>query len=257
MHKAFKFFKYFFLAILFLITLAGCSYLWLDKPLPKGRVGPEAEALADRMLAAVNSEAWDSLALVEWTFPGGHSFIWDRKKNWVEVKWGERKVQIAPDLVQGVAFRKGELVKGKQAEKLVQKAHQLFWNDSYWLAAFTKIRDPGTERAVVNTEEGPALLVSHHSGGVTPGDAYLWMLDESGRPKAWQMWTQIVPIGGLEFTWEGWTALPNGAMVATDHHNFLLNVNLTGLNTGNSLMEMGYPDTLFQPLMKKVDRYGS
>ena len=33
-------------------------------------------------------------------------------------------------------------------------------------------------------------------GGVTPGDTYLWILDDSGRPVAWRVWVKILHIPG-------------------------------------------------------------
>jgi hypothetical protein len=46
--------------------------------------------------------------------------------------------------------------------------------------------------------------VTYTSGGVTPGDSYLWILDENDRPIAWKFWVQKIPIGGLESSWGDW-----------------------------------------------------
>jgi hypothetical protein len=92
-----------------------------------------------------------------------------------------------------------------------------------------KVRDPGTERKVVNTKMGKGLLVTYTSGGVTPGDSYLWILDQNNRPVKWKMWVSIIPLGGLEFTWEDWQK-HEGAWFAPTHVGPLgASVNLTDL----------------------------
>ena len=85
-----------------------------------------------------------------------------------------------------------------------------------------KVFDKGVERRLVTTEtnEG-ALLVTYTSGGSTPGDSYLWHLDKDGKPKSFQMWVDILPIDGLEATWENWTTTDTGALLPT-FHKFLI-----------------------------------
>ena len=109
------------------------------------------------------------------------------------------------------------MLEGKEKEKAIQTAWSLFANDSFWLVAPYKIRDSGTSRKVIILENGEkGLLVTYSSGGVTPGDSYLWILDEDGRPKSWKMWVKIIPVGGLEFTWENWQQ-QGGAWFAPIH----------------------------------------
>ena len=77
--------------------------------------------------------------------------------------------------------------------------------------------DKGVERRLVKTEDGTkALLVTHTSGGVTPGDSYLWLLDEAYRPTAFKMWVSIIPIGGVKATWEEYKTI-EGVPFATLH----------------------------------------
>lgn len=188
----------------------------LHKPLPEGESGPEAEALADRVLEAINYTAYDTLEIISWSYPRGHHYSWDKKHNRVQVMWDHYEVHLNPDSLTGTAYANGVLLQGEDEADAVWKAWKLFANDSFWLVAPFKIRDPGTKRAVVKTERGDALLVTYTSGGVTPGDSYLWILDENFRPVTWQLWVKIIPIGGLAFSWEHWEQ-HQGAWFALGH----------------------------------------
>jgi hypothetical protein len=177
----------------------------------------EAEQLADKMLDAIGKDAYDSLTLIEWSFPRGHHFVWEKTINRVTASWGVHTVVFYPDELTGDAYKGGQKVSDPQLSKdLVQEAWALFANGSFWLVAPFKVRDPGTTRQKVETENGSGLLVTYSSGGVTPGDSYLWILDESGKPVAWKMWVSILPVKGLEFSWEG-GAVHQGVWLAPLH----------------------------------------
>lgn len=206
---------------------------------PQGTVGPEADALAERMLEAVNQTAWDSTHYVQWTFTGNHHYIWDRQNDQVEVRWSNNRVLLHTPTQEGHAWQDGEAVSGDAADNLRETAWSFFCNDSFWLLAFNKVFDPGTERSLVPQPDGSAaLLVTYDQGGVTPGDSYLWILNEDGLPAAWKMWVSVIPVGGLKFTWENWIELSTGAMVALDHKNQLANVALTNVRGGTSLQDL-------------------
>ena len=96
-----------------------------------------------------------------------------------------------------------------------------------------KAFDPGTSRALLKLPNGnDGLLVHYNSGGVTPGDTYLWHLDENGLPVAWQMWVGIIPVGGMQFSWEDWTNPPLPRL-AQQHNGSLLSV---------PILELAFPD---------------
>ena len=104
------------------------------------------------------------------------------------------------------------------AEELITKATNYFNNDSFWLVAPYKIFDKGTERRLITLKNGKkALLVSYTTGGTTPGDSYLWHLDENGKPKSFQMWVDILPINGLTATWSDWVTTESGAQLPNFH----------------------------------------
>jgi hypothetical protein len=109
-------------------------------------------------------------------------------------------------------------VHNEKADELIEQATTFFNNDSFWLVAPYKVFDEGTERRIATTKNGEeGLLITYTSGGTTPGDSYLWLLDESGKPKSFRMWVDILPIGGLEASWSDWTTTESGAQLPTFH----------------------------------------
>lgn len=254
-----KLFRFLGITTLVFIVVGFVGYLILNKSLPEGQEGPEAEALAeqltDNMLKAVNAEAWEGVNVIRWSFPRGHDFVWDRKRNFVEVKWDENRVLVAPESGHGIAYINDAPQEGEAGEELVKEGRHNFWNDSFWLCAFTKVKDPGTTRKPVDLgDEGQGLLVTYHTGGDTPGDSYLWKFDENGRPVSWQMWVKLIPIGGLEFTWEEWGPLHNGAMLAFNHGSMIYDITLTNVKSGDNLEAVGAPADLFAELESIINQ---
>ncbi len=221
------------------------GFLIVDESLPQGNQGPEAEALAEKMLNAIGHEQWDEIPIISWSFRGEHYFVWDKKNHCALVEWDDYSVALNLNGVTG-KVRKGDAeIFGDEAENAVQTAYAFWCNDSFWLNAPAKIKDGGTVRKIVKYDQGPdRLLVQYMSGGVTPGDAYLWELNEEYLPVSYKMWVSIIPIGGVEATWEGWTDF-DGAMIATSHKLGPLEIPLTDLKTGNSLSDFGLSDSLF------------
>lgn len=190
----------------------------MNKPLPKGSSGPEADALARKMVSAVNDTAWDQVNVISWDFVGGVKHLWDRKRMLDRVQWSDNEVFINLSTKTGKAFKNGKEVFDKDAEALLNSAWERWVNDAFWLNPVVKAFDDGVTRSVVQLEDGSeGLMVSYSSGGVTPGDAYLWELDENFRPVAWQLWVKIVPVGGIRFTWEDWQQTTEGAWLSATH----------------------------------------
>ena len=236
--------------ILILIALLAILFFIYNEPKPEGQKRPEAEALAQKMQSAINQTAWDSTKYIHWTFKGMHSFLWDKERHFVQVTWGDKKVLLNTKTVTGRAYVNGVEEIGPGADKMVQSAWSFFCNDSFWLNAPAKAFDPGTERSIVKLEDGrEALMVSYTSGGVTPGDSYLWILDETGLPESWKMWVKIIPVGGVEFSWEQWETLNTGAKIATFHEG-LLDLDISDLKAAMDLNGMGLSEDPFLALEK-------
>ncbi|WP_421889383.1 hypothetical protein [Marinoscillum sp.] len=214
MKKAVKVSLILMLSLLVILLIA---WTMVNEPLPEGESGPRAEALADRMLLALNDSAYQQLEQISWRYPRGpHEYDWYRQKDTVEVRWEDKRVLFCTSTLDGSAFLGNKALSGSQKEKALYTAWDFFANDSFWLIAPFKVKDPGTERKIVETDRGPALLVTYTSGGVTPGDSYLWILDENARPVAWKLWVQKIPLGGLESSWGNWQQY-NGVWLGTSH----------------------------------------
>ncbi len=144
--------------------------------------------------------------------------MWDRQRGLARVEWRGNRVLFDVNSKKGRVWSKeAELGDGPAKQKLLDAAYAYWINDSFWLNPVVKAFDDGTARARGTVDGKRALLVSYASGGLTPGDKYLWILDDNARPVAWRIWVKIIKIGGPQFTWEGWTQLPTGAWVATSH----------------------------------------
>lgn len=238
------------IGILILLAVVGIAILvaTLYHSKPAGQAGPAADALADKMLAAVNADAWENVHVMEWNFRD-HKHLWDRKNNLAQSSWGDYRALMDPDEMRVVIYQDGKRISESEELELKDQALNYFWNDSFWAIAFLKVKDPDTVRELVKLDNGDeALLVTYESGGSTPGDSYLWYLNADGRPNRWRMWTQIIPVGGLEFTWEDWQQLPGGAWIATNHGSSIFDIPIENLKTGQRLGDLGHPEDLFAPL---------
>lgn len=203
------------LAIIFVTIILVRVFLHEPKPQVSGT--DSAEELADKILDNLNVKAWDSLNYLSWSFPGGHSYVWDKQKNLAKISWKNKDVHLDLNSIDGVVLVDDKEVLGKQKDKLIKKAWTFWCNDSFWLFAPYKIKDSGTTLAKATDKKGKeGLLVSYSSGGVTPGDSYLWFIDESGRPYAVKMWVKVLPFGGLYSKWTSYESTYNGAWLAKE-----------------------------------------
>ena len=212
-----------------------------------GTPSPQADEMAQMMLEAVNKNAWDQTRFVAWTYRGGHNFLWDKTHNLVQVQWKDKVALIDLNKLEGYAFEAGKPLSEEKKGKVLHQGWLYFCNDSFWLNAVTKAFDPGTERSLVTTADGrTGLKVSYTSGGATPGDSYVWLLDENHRPLSWKMWTGLIPIGGLEVTWEDWQQLPSGAWIAKNHKYLGRSLPVTNLKTGQQLEDLELSENPFE-----------
>ena len=204
------------IAIILLIVGFGFIYYFINnEELPEGKKGKEADALAIKMYNAINHEAFENTEILKWSFRNEHFYTWHKQENTVHVSWAENKVTLnTKQPEKSVVYVDGKITQNK---KLIKKAQDFFNNDSFWLIAPYKIFDKGTERSIVKHNGKDALLITYTSGGSTPGDSYLWILDENYYPTSFKMWTSVIPIGGVSGSWSNWKNTEAGIKLPTKH----------------------------------------
>ncbi|MFZ5629258.1 MAG: hypothetical protein ACOY5B_09045 [Spirochaetota bacterium] len=234
------------------IVISG-SFFSACSSLPKGTPGPRAEELAQKMLAGADFEKWQATAAVSFTFRGGDKIFWDRKRKLTEVVIKKKLVQFSEVSGKSICFEEERRVTDDCAE-MTQTAIKRFYNHTFWLNPAFHISSPGAERALVGDQQ---LLVSFRSGGATPGDAYLFTLDEEGKIAEMRMWVSVLPIKGARAVFSNYVKSQTGVRVALNHDvASLASVNLSDLVMYAQYPEKGGADR-FQGLLEAGGMPGS
>lgn len=225
--------------------LGWLGYMILDKPVPTGKAGPDADALAHNMETALHRTAWDSTRWIKWSFPGDRHYVWDKATHWVRVRTGKYTVDLfTQKLKQSRVVKPIHGTDAKRSEYIAD-AWKAFCNDSYWLIAPYKTFDTLVVREKTANGE---LLVTYPFGGVTPGDAYCWTLNSEYQPTDFRMWVSIIPVGGIRATWEGYDTTATGAVIATKHRIAgLYTLHIDSLVTAFDFTALGYEKDPFLP----------
>jgi len=247
MSKLKSIFKWLIIILVFIAIVLFGVVKFLSEDRPKEIEGENADALAHSMFEALNKPAWDSLKYLKWEFMRGHKFLWDKQGNNAVITWENNKVIMSLDKVDGIAFKNEIKLDGVEKNEFIQKAWSFWCNDSFWMFAPFKVFDRGTKRTVVKTEKGQkGLMVTYESGGVTPGDGYLWLLDENNIPSGYKMWTSIIPVKGMYMSWENWKTLKGGTKLAVSHKSQVLSFDMLGVEEGEVPSDLGFPNDVFE-----------
>jgi hypothetical protein len=211
--------------IVVVLIIAG---ILMSESLPEGQQGEEADALAMAVLKELNYDAYQNTNRISWTFAGMHSYDWFKNQDYVIVTTKNSEVKL--DLKN---YENSEVISPKDTDEkdLIDAAIKNFNNDSFWLIAPYKLMEDQVERRLITNENGKSLLVTHTSGGSTPGDSYLWKVDENNKPTSFKMWVSIIPIGGLEAKWLDWTTTETDAIISTQKKIYGIPLQITDLKT--------------------------
>lgn len=213
--------KPFFLLMFALFTLAFASCA----SLPAGdKTG--ADDVARAIETAVNKPAWDQTGAIKFGFRKQRQHVWDKERGFFHMQRGDEEVLLDLWDRGGFAKKAGVDVDDATRAKLLNDAWTMFCNDTFWLNPLVKLFDDDVTRELVSIDGQRGLKVSYASGGTTPGDAYVWILDDAKetnaanggiKPVAVKMWVSALPVKGIQFSWTSWTTLATGALITTTH----------------------------------------
>jgi len=227
-----------FFLLLILAGIGALLFYKYDEPLPSGKGGIEADLLARKIMMSVYHDNWERTGAVRWNFDDQRFHIWDRNRNYAKVSWDDYEVLINLTNQRGIAMESGKRLGFSDTKEKLQRAWEYWVNDSFWLNPVSKMFDNGTTRKIVPYIGAEGLLITFRSGGVSPGDSYLWLVDPDGLPKAWKMWTSNIPVGGVEASWENWVTLSTGVRIATQHETPLYTLHLKNVEGAVTLEEL-------------------
>lgn len=197
-----------------------------------------ADILARKIEEATGKKDFDNVRYVKWTSVRNNDFVWDKTAQKVLVRLSETEVILNLQNLNGSYILGEHHLEIEQKTQLIDEAYSHFCNDSFWLIAPYKFFDKGVERTIVHLGSKKLLAVRYTSGGVTPGDTYLWRTDENFMPTSIQMWTDKIPIDGLQVTWEEYKTVSGRSKIALSHKFGPLNLKVKHLEVGNTMQDL-------------------
>lgn len=181
---------------LFIIVIAGCGevnkVVEYGNPPANGFNSEDSDeaaiTLADEVMDAMGGRrAWDTTRYIGWTFFGRRSHVWDKleMKNRIDIPGDSLSMIIDLKDKSGRVLQRGvEITDTDSLDMFVQRAYNMWINDSYWLVMPYKLKDSGVTLKSIGkdtTTLGAAsevVQLTFQDVGVTPGNKYLVYVDD-------------------------------------------------------------------------------
>lgn len=225
--------KSFVTYIAIVLFLSGCYSI--KKEIREGKNG---DAVANKIMKATGQKNWANAQIIEWEFQK-KKHVWDRERKYHYVKHKDTEIWMSLETLEGVVRVDGEVIEGKKKEKALKQGYKYWANDSFWLNPFAKFFDEGTTRSIISLKNGQkALAVYYGSGGLTPGDTFVWLYDEKYMPTHWKLWVKIIPIKGYKMTWENWVEAGDGIKFSQLHESKFFTMNITNIQVATNLSDV-------------------
>jgi len=145
-----------------------------------------ASAIADSVImTAGGKQNWDNTHYLHWNYFGRRILWWDKWSGDVRIEVPAKKLLMLSNINTriGKAFRNGvEITQTDSMAYFNDRAYKILINDSYWLVAPFKLKDPGVNLSYLGTAKDSAnndcylLQLTFNNVGVTPENKYhIWV----------------------------------------------------------------------------------
>ena len=192
---------------------------------------PKAIALAQAVVEASGGwDGWDDTRYLSWKFFGNRQHWLDRQAGKARIEFTDREgvehlMLLDVHSKQGRAWSSGEELKGDDLTAAMERAHQIWINDTYWMFLPFKLLDPGVtlthggRKAMEDGRQAEVLELTFDDGiGYTPDNKYeVWVGADSGLIEAWTFYANATDEEPrFTMPWADWK--PFGKIkLATNH----------------------------------------
>ncbi len=188
---------------------------------------PQAIQIADQVMQAMGGRAaWDAVDTLAWNFFGKRDLVWSKKSGDVVIINPEEESKLTINVFsgKGTAKYKGQAITHPDSLKIeMEKAMNIWINDSYWLAMPYKLKDTGVKLKYLgkkNTAENqPAdlLALTFSNTGTTPENKYHVYVDKKTRlVSQWDFFSKADdPEPRFSMPWKGYVEV-DGILLSED-----------------------------------------
>ena len=123
-----------FLGMLILLAIVAVAIkLTFNEDVPTGISGPQADALAEKMLESINHKEYLNAEKISWTFMDKNHYEWFPQENRVVVSWDNTEVSLLTKQSQNSSATKNNIsLSGDELNDAIEYALKNFNNDSFW-----------------------------------------------------------------------------------------------------------------------------
>ena len=202
------------------LFLLGVSLAVACAPAPQTEDSdPKAVEIARQVMERMGGqENWDKTRYLSWRFFDQNTHYWNRMTGNHRIESENRLVLLNINTLEGRAWQDGQEIRDPaDLKKALERGHQSWVNDSYWLLMPYKLLDPGVslkykgENRMADDRIADVLELTFDSVGHTPQNRYLvYVARDTGLVSQWQYFKNASDKEpGFTLPWTGWQQFGN------------------------------------------------